>query len=275
ALFPHMTVFDNVAYGLRQGGWRKADIAARVRELLELVRLTEKFDRKPGELSGGQQQRIALARALARKPVVMLLDEPLSALDAKLREDLRSDLKAILRTAGTATVIVTHDQAEAMGMSDRIIVMAGGRIVQEGAPEEIYDAPNGRYVAEFIGRANIFQPAGRMCPDGDGWKIPLANGLKLSVTGSAEEIEACRFICVRPERIKLTAGASGNPDTANSFAARVMDVTHLGGETEVRIVLDGGIDVLVVEHSSPGKTWRVGEVVAMAFSRQDCILLNG
>lgn len=274
ALFPHMTVFDNVAYGLRQRGWKKADIDPRVRELLELVRLGDKISSKPSQLSGGQQQRIALARALAAKPVVMLLDEPLSALDAKLREELRGDLKAILRAAGTATMIVTHDQAEAMGMSDRIIVMAGGKIVQQGTPEQIYEAPNSRYIAEFVGRANIFVPVGPAQPDGKFWRIPLAGGLHLTVAGTAAELAACTSICVRPQRIKLTSEKPADLDCSNALKATVKDITQLGGDTEIRVQFDGGVEALVVEHSRPGHAHRIGHSMWAVFAQRECIIIR-
>jgi putative spermidine/putrescine transport system ATP-binding protein/putrescine transport system ATP-binding protein len=278
ALFPHMTVFENVAYGLRQRRWDKKDITRRAGEMLELVRLESKANNKPSQLSGGQQQRVALARALATKPVVMLLDEPLSALDAKLREELRNDLKSILRAAGTATVIVTHDQTEAMGMSDRIIVMARGKVVQQGTPDEIYNAPNSRYVAEFVGRANIFSPAGAAQLVDGAWQLPLSGGLSVSVSASKAEVDGCKGVCVRAERIKIVsledAGAGSlKSEFQNVFAATVKDVTPLGGETEIRILVDGGLEVLAVQHSKAGRMVKPGEKIIAMFSPRDCVLI--
>ena len=156
ALFPHMTVQENIAYGLKHRGWPKAEIADRVAEMLRLVQLESFADRRPRQMSGGQQQRVALARVLATKPKLVLLDEPLSALDAKLREELRVELKQILTAVGSTTIVVTHDQDEAMSLADRIIVMNRGRIEQQGAPDEIYSRPATSFVATFIGRTNWF-----------------------------------------------------------------------------------------------------------------------
>ena len=156
ALFPHMTVQRNVAYGLKQRGYEKKKIPARVTEMLELVKLTDFANRRPGQLSGGQQQRVALARALATSPEVVLLDEPLSALDAKLRVELRVELREILNSINATTIVVTHDQEEAMSLGDIVTVMEKGKIMQEGPPTEIYADPKTRFVAEFIGRSNWF-----------------------------------------------------------------------------------------------------------------------
>jgi ABC-type Fe3+/spermidine/putrescine transport system ATPase subunit len=157
ALFPHMSVAENVAYGLRFRGFNSRDAKARTEEMLALVRLTEYASRRPSGLSGGEQQRIALARALAINPRLMLLDEPLSALDAKLRQELRTEIKDILTRVGATTIIVTHDQEEALGIAERVIVMNQGVIVQEGSPAEVYLSPSNRFVAEFIGRSNLLK----------------------------------------------------------------------------------------------------------------------
>src|SRR6266568_8679295 len=156
ALFPHMTVAENVAYGLKHRRWPRAEIPDRVREMLRLVQLQGFEERRPGQMSGGQQQRVALARVLATRPKLVLLDEPLSALDAKLREELRLELKQILTAVGSPTIVVTHDQDEAMSLADRIIVMNRGRIEQVGTPDEIYARPRTAFVAGFIGRTNWF-----------------------------------------------------------------------------------------------------------------------
>src|SRR6266508_5262201 len=157
ALFPHMSVADNVAFGLRERGIGKAEIAGRVREALALVRLPAVARQRPHQLSGGMQQRVALARALVIRPRVLLLDEPLAALDRKLREEMRDELRAIQRSVGITTVFVTHDQAEALGLSDRIAVMSRGRIEQLGAPREIYERPASRFVTDFIGASTVLR----------------------------------------------------------------------------------------------------------------------
>ncbi|MBS0335070.1 MAG: ABC transporter ATP-binding protein, partial [Proteobacteria bacterium] len=200
ALFPHLTVAQNVGFGLRQQGWGKARAVARVAEMLALVRLEGLERRKPHQLSGGQKQRVALARALAVQPKIVLLDEPLAALDRKLREDTQLELKSIQRTLGVTFMIVTHDQDEAMAVADRMAVMNAGRIVQAGPPREIYERPASRFVAEFIGEANLF-PA----KDADG---------------------GAGFDLVRPERITLAAAAS-----PGALAGRVEEVAYFGDRT--------------------------------------------
>ncbi|MBA3710681.1 MAG: ATP-binding cassette domain-containing protein [Planctomycetes bacterium] len=155
ALFPHLSVFENVAFGLRARGVAEAEVVARVGEAMDLLRFAELRDRRPHQLSGGQRQRVALARALVNRPDVLLLDEPMSALDARLRAEVQLELKRLQRRLGTTFVLVTHDQDEAMVVSDRILLMHGGRIVQAGAPREVYERPRTRFVAEFLGAANL------------------------------------------------------------------------------------------------------------------------
>jgi len=215
ALFPHMTVAQNVAFGLEMCDWAPGDIATRVRAALEMVRLTSFADRKPNQLSGGQQQRVALARALAPKPRVLLLDEPLSALDLKLRKEMQAELKRLQRETGITFILVTHDQEEALAMSDRIAVMRDGKILQIGSPADIYDNPNCRFVADFIGEANL---------------IP---GAALGRPGDL-------IVAVRPERISLSA--AGTTNGVHNDGARnngvVSSVTFLGLDTLYEIVLN-------------------------------------
>ncbi|WP_330390802.1 ABC transporter ATP-binding protein [Rhodobacter xanthinilyticus] len=161
ALFPHMTVLENVVFGTRRLGWTVEDARDRARQVLDLVQLSEFAERRPAQLSGGQQQRVALARALAPRPKVLLLDEPLSALDLKLRQAVRPELKALQRETGIAFIFVTHDQEEALTMSDRIAVMSAGRVQQVGTPREIYEAPVNRFVADFIGETNLIESRSR------------------------------------------------------------------------------------------------------------------
>jgi len=272
ALFPHMTVAENVAYGLKHRGWPKADIPGRVKEMLRLVQL-EGFDtRRPGQMSGGQQQRVALARVLATKPKLVLLDEPLSALDAKLREELRLELKQILTTVGSTTIVVTHDQDEAMSLADRIIVMNRGHIEQQGSPDEIYMRPRSAFVAAFIGRGNWFQ--GRILN-------ALGNGLCCLITEAGTKL-AIRHpaaaggtwsICIRPERI-----AVAGPDTTvadlgdNLLSGRVVDVVNMGAE--FHYVIEGPEGrVIVVEPNRAGPRVRSGDQVCLLFRAEDCIVL--
>jgi len=230
ALFPHMSVADNVAFGLRERGVGKREIDERVREALALVRLPAVAGQRPHQLSGGMQQRVALARALVIRPRVLLLDEPLAALDRKLREEMRAELRDIQRTVGITTVFVTHDQHEALGLSDRVAVMSAGRVEQLGSPREVYERPATRFVADFIGASSVLE--GRAL---DGETVELAGGVRLRVVlreGPAPG-RAVRLL-VRPERVEL--GGVG----ANALVARVASVMYLGDHCEVRLELAGG-----------------------------------
>src|SRR5262245_32490266 len=203
ALFPHMTVAENVAYGLKHRRWPRTEIAGRVDEMLRLVQLRGFGARRPGQLSGGEQQRVALARVLATRPRLVLLDEPLSALDAKLREELRLELKQILAAVGSTTIVVTHDQDEAMSLADRIIVMNRGRIEQQGSPDEIYMRPQTAFVAAFIGRANWFH--GDLSGGGDdGYaRLTTAAGTALAIRHSGAARGGRWSLCIRPERVAV------------------------------------------------------------------------
>jgi ABC-type spermidine/putrescine transport systems, ATPase components len=185
ALFPHMTVAENVGYGLKHRRWPKAEIGDRIAEMLRLVQLQGFDGRRPGQMSGGQQQRVALARVLATGPKLVLLDEPLSALDAKLREELRLELKQILTSVGSTTIVVTHDQDEAMSLADRIIIMNRGRIEQQGTPDEIYMRPRTAFVAAFIGRTNWFHGSIEGEPGSAFARLMTDAGTSLAVRGLA------------------------------------------------------------------------------------------
>jgi spermidine/putrescine transport system ATP-binding protein len=235
ALFPHMTVAENIAFGMKRLKKPRAEIDNRVRDMLALVQLTDYRDRKPTQMSGGQQQRVALARALAPSPQVLLLDEPLSALDLKLRQAMRSELKSLQRETGITFIFVTHDQEEALSMSDRIAVMSQGLVQQVGTPAEIYRRPRNRFVADFIGEANLLpveitgmdgrEAHGRMT---DGSKIALIPHSAISVGGKLT-------ISVRPEHIDISAVPS--PATAN---ATIIATTYLGDDTHYQLSLADG-----------------------------------
>jgi len=236
ALFPHLSVFENVAFGLRERRVPAAEIGRRVHDALALVRLEGVGPQRPGELSGGMQQRVALARALVYRPRVVLLDEPLAALDKKLREEMRDELRAIQRSVGITTVFVTHDQAEALGLSDRIAVMSRGRIEQLGAPREIYERPASRFVADFIGASTVLR--GRAVARD---LVALAPGLTIRVAAgealrAGEEVE----LAIRPERVRL-AGGPGE----GTAEARVEGLVYQGSLTEVTARLGDGQRVLV------------------------------
>ncbi|MGL4242143.1 MAG: ABC transporter ATP-binding protein, partial [Beijerinckiaceae bacterium] len=221
ALFPHLTVAGNIAFGLRQMGMSGTELDARVAEMIRLTQLDGLGGRKPAALSGGQKQRVALARALARGPKVLLLDEPLAALDRKLRKETQSELKRLQADSGATFIVVTHDQEEAMALSDRIAVMSRGRIVQIGSPAEIYDYPANRFTASFIGEINMVPAA--MQPDGR-WRIKgIAEPLALAAASSAASGEA--FLALRPERMRLSAAGS---DRTRGWPVTVRERTLLG-----------------------------------------------
>ena len=221
ALFPHMTVADNVRFGLRFQNCTKAEAKQRVTEALALVRLEEYAGRRPHQLSGGQQQRVALARSLVLRPKVLLLDEPLGALDAKLRRTLQLELRALHREVGITFVYVTHDQEEALAMSDRLAVMHAGDVVQVGTPQQVYDSPSNTYVADFLGLANLL-PGDVMTP---GW-LQIAGVAIAADTGAHNG--ACAVL-VRPERLRLAAAGEGD------FQATVDSVEFLGPNIHVHL----------------------------------------
>ncbi|MGN7825584.1 ABC transporter ATP-binding protein [Agrobacterium radiobacter] len=231
ALFPHMSVEKNVAFGLEQDGLPKADIAARVEEMLRLVKLTEFAKRKPSQLSGGQRQRVALARSLAKRPKVLLLDEPLGALDKKLREETQFELMDIQTNLGLTFLIVTHDQEEAMTVSDRIAVMDKGNVVQVATPAEIYEAPNSRYVADFIGDINIFD-AKVVANASDIGKPGLVTldceGLKVAVEQECAAATGSEVAyAIRPEKVRISLDQPAD-SSVNSAYGEVWDIGYLG-----------------------------------------------
>ena len=273
ALFPHMTVAENVAYGLKHRNWPKAEIGDRVVEMLRLVRLQGFESRRPGQLSGGQQQRVALARVLATKPKLVLLDEPLSALDAKLREELGLELKQILTAVGSTTIVVTHDQDEAMSLADRIIVMNRGRIEQMGAPDEIYMKPRTAFVASFIGRTNWFQ--GRTTGAGrDGvWKLVTSAGTTLNVKNPGPAPASEWRVCIRPERIAVQHPPikSAKPGE-NLLNGEVIGIVNMGAEFHyISETIEGRI--IVVEPNREGARVKNGDKISLLFRAEDCVLL--
>jgi spermidine/putrescine ABC transporter ATP-binding subunit len=238
ALFPHMSAAQNVAFGLRMRKVAKAEMDRRVAEALALVQLGGLGDRRPHELSGGQRQRVALARALVIRPAILLLDEPLSNLDLKLREEMRVEIADLQRRLKITTVFVTHDQGEALVMSDRIAVMNAGTIEQIGAPADIYERPASRFVAEFIGRMNFFP--GRIASQGGRLVVGTADGATLALPippGAADG--AAVNIAIRPERARVSVDA---PPPGDGFAAqgRVDQILYLGSTREIRINLEDG-----------------------------------
>jgi putative spermidine/putrescine transport system ATP-binding protein len=267
ALFPNMTVAQNVAFGLKVAKQSRPDIDARVAELLGVVKLPQLADRYPYQLSGGQQQRVALARALAPKPKLLLLDEPLSALDAKVRVALREELKNLQRDLGITTIYVTHDQEEALSMSDRIVVMSEGRIEQLGTPFEIYNHPKTRFVASFVGTLNILKvevvdaARGAIRIDGQearvGRQIPAADGSDCAVA-------------LRPEAVMLQDPGSG----CNRVRGTIEDVAFLGAVVRIKVGV-GGSRIVLDRFNNPGLPPPVrGESVTLHFSPDDLVPLD-
>ncbi|HJS29566.1 MAG TPA: ABC transporter ATP-binding protein [Anaerolineales bacterium] len=246
ALFPHMSVGQNVGFGLEMSGVEKKDIGARVKEALTMVRLTGMEERKPKQLSGGQQQRVAVARALINHPEVLLLDEPLGALDLKLRKEMQLELKTIQREVGITFIYVTHDQEEALTMSDRIAVMNGGRVLQVGTPEEIYEEPSTRFVAEFIGETNFL--VGKVTTqNGSLVEINLPDGQKVVAVSDARLEKGSEVtVTVRCERITLKS----DEGHANQFSGQVDEIVYIGTDTYYGVRLKDGQRVRVREQNA-------------------------
>ena len=239
AVFPHYSVADNVAYGLKKEGIDKAEIKSRVAEMLELVQLQDFAKRKPRQLSGGQQQRVALARALVKRPKVLLLDEPLAALDKSLRERTQFELMNIQDQLGITFVLVTHDQEEAMTLASRIAVMDAGRFVQVGTPTEIYEYPNSRFVADFIGTINLFR-CRRQGDGGDGAIACEETGVSIQADlPAAEELPDAFDVAVRPEKIRLSRQAPEG-EGLTVLHGMVEDLAYYGNHSLYRVRTDQG-----------------------------------
>jgi spermidine/putrescine transport system ATP-binding protein len=264
ALFPHLNVGDNIAFGLKRRKVDKAEIGRRVGEVLELVHLQGYEKRKPSQLSGGQQQRIALARALVNRPNVLLLDEPLGALDLKLRKSLQLELKRIQIEVGITFVYVTHDQEEALTMSDRIAVMHAGRVEQLGTPEELYERPASRFVADFIGTTNLLH--GLVEPDG---AIRLSSGDLARAAHDGLPTGTTVEISVRPEAITLVP-----PDAIGAIRGSVIQAAYLGTNVNYQVRTAGGL-VLSVLAPKTGVRLPVGSEVAVSWSLSEALILGG
>jgi spermidine/putrescine transport system ATP-binding protein len=275
ALFPHLDVGDNVGFGLRRHKVPAADITRRVGEALALVHLEGYERRKPNQLSGGQQQRVALARALVNRPQVLLLDEPLGALDLKLRRQLQFELKRIQHEVGITFVYVTHDQEEALTMSDRIAVMNGGRIEQLGTPEELYERPRTRFVADFIGTTNLL--AGTVeSVDGTTAVVLLAGGDRCATTaGPGIAVGQTVELSVRPEAVTLRTRNGPGPSMAiGTIDATVDQAAYLGGNVQYLVRSPSGLSITALVPRS-GSRIPVGEAVEVTWSPSDALVLAG
>jgi spermidine/putrescine transport system ATP-binding protein len=246
ALFPHMSVAQNVAFGLRMESLADAEVARRVTEYLELVGLVEYRDRYPGQLSGGQAQRVALARALAKEPAVLLLDEPLGALDLKLRKQMQVELSRIHRQVGTTFVFVTHDQEEALSMATRIAVMAGGQVRQIGSPREIYQGPVDRFVADFIGESNFLD--GRVAAEGPGSGFQLSDGTLVPAPTAGGARNGRVALMIRPESVGVARQAPAGSTSSAVLSGRATNVAFMGNHTRITVQTDAGILVALRFH---------------------------
>jgi putative spermidine/putrescine transport system ATP-binding protein len=273
ALFPHMSVSDNVAFGLKMRGVSGAETAERVAEALALVKLEGFGGRRPNQLSGGQRQRVALARALVIRPAMLLLDEPLSNLDLKLREEMRTEISTLQRRLGIATVFVTHDQGEALTMSDRIAVMRDGKIEQIGTPAEIYERPATRFVAGFIGSINIVPAKVAEIATGGLRRLDTPAGPAMARIDGAASGRAV-MLTIRPERLKL-ADAGGAPAGAVAWAARVERVVYTGARLEVQLRLADGT-IAMAEATNDGRTSvSEGQGIVAWFRPEDAWVIAG
>ncbi|WP_315782480.1 ABC transporter ATP-binding protein [Bradyrhizobium sp. SZCCHNPS1003] len=275
ALFPHRTVAENVAFGLRMRKIDKATIAAKVKAALAMVELGGLENRRPAQLSGGQQQRVALARAIVISPRVLLCDEPLGALDKKLRQQMQFELKQLQKTLGLTLVFVTHDQEEALAMSDRIAVMNAGRIEQIGTPVEIYDQPRTRFVADFIGDTNIFR--GQRVTLDNGVGIAAGNGLVLALADTVAAAEGeVLSVALRPEKISVSpAEVADAKRTGMSVRGTVESTNFLGGAVLYRIALESGQHVLAQQpNSGAGPLHAPGQTVTLDWRPADLVILE-
>jgi len=263
ALFPHMSVRDNIAFPLKMRGTTKGEIAERVARVLDMVKLGAMADRKPAQLSGGQQQRVALARALVFEPQVILMDEPLGALDKKLREQMQLDIRDLHRRLGLTIVFVTHDQDEALTMSDRIAVINHGKIEQIGPPREIYDLPRTAFVAEFIGETNLL-PCMIAERSGDTLHLTSESGLTLSAQAGSDGIDSGRVqISIRPEAIRINEPATA----ANGLTGRIVDAVYFGDH--IRLIAAVGAQRLIIKSERARHFADIGDEIAISFAPSD------
>ena len=275
ALFPHLTVAANIAFGLKRMDMPKADVDARVKEMIALVRLEGFESRRPDQLSGGQRQRVALARALARRPQMLLLDEPLAALDKKLREITQDELMAVQRRLGMTFIIVTHDQSEAMTVADRIGVMDKGQLVQVATPRELYEAPDSRWIAGFVGDINLIE--GQIVSRDTNRIEIAAQGVGTVIATQAQSGAGAICLALRPEKIRLSHPAQSQPETENVFDAELIDIGFLGGVSICKLKLASGAMLRVAMANATrasADSFIAGQRVSMSFTPEDVVVLD-
>lgn len=276
ALFPHLTVEENIAFGLRMRKVPKADIARRVTEVLELVKMSGFDARRPSQLSGGQKQRVALARALVIRPSILLLDEPLSNLDLKLREELRIEIMALQRQLGITTIFVTHDQSEALVMSDRVALMNNGRIEQLGTPTAVYERPETRFVAKFVGSMNFIPGKVVSARNTDGIGVVCSDGVgEFTVRMPADiGVGAEVHLAIRPERLRVSR--TGPPDWQGfSVQGEIRQIVYLGARCEIYLSLaTGQLGIAEIPNDGLTNTFAVDEKVLVRASVDDCLVLH-
>lgn len=271
ALFPHKTVAQNIGFGPRLRRRPSAEIEHKTGELIGLLKLDGLGHRYPSELSGGQRQRVALARALAIEPKLLLLDEPLSALDKKLREDMQVELRQLQRRVGITTLFVTHDQEEALALADKVVVMSEGSIHQIGTPSEIYERPKDRFVATFIGRSNIFRAMEARVADGR-LMCRIMDDTIISAGPNGHVGSAEVFVSVRPERLQIAANDGSVPGT-NRLTGTVEHVVYLGARQQIRIALANGSSLDI--DSGSRERFELGQHIEVAWAPEDTVVLHG
>ena len=275
ALFPHKSIFDNVAFGLKYRNVSKTDIREKVRNALEMVRLPDVGDRYPAQLSGGQQQRIALARAIVIEPDVLLMDEPLSALDENLREDMRREIDNLQQMLGVTTIFVTHDQREALSMSDKIIVMNDGVLQQEGPPEDVYNVPCNRFVADFLGSSNFYP--GKVISNENGlYRVRLESGHEFLSDHPFKWNEDDKIeLVIRAQKFYVYAENEVPEETeGNPFKGVIKDRSYMGGEVSYFIELEGGLSIHVISIVNL-RALKIGDKVVVDVAPRHCGLLPG
>lgn len=273
ALFPHMNVFNNVAFGLRMHNVEVGEVHRRVNDVLKLVKLEGMEKRRPNQLSGGQQQRVALSRAIVPQPKVMLLDEPLGALDRNLRESMQVELKTLQREVGITTLLVTHDQEEALTLSDRIAIINMGRIEQVGTPTEVYERPINRFVASFMGQTNLIPGMVKGCTE-RGALIETPEGLQiLARSGEGETKEGDEvFLAIRPEKIQLSSLVE--PEKENVMQGVIEHIVYKGAQTILHIRVGSRLFVAIEKNTFSGNVSSMGEMIFLRWPPENVLILR-